>query len=104
MKKLSALVLACLTAGALAQTTCQTVGQNTFCSDGRSYIQSGNTTFGSDGSTAQRIGNSTIINPGYTPPPPVYTAPAPIYTPPPQPYQQQQQRCGVNSFGRYGCM
>lgn len=100
MKRVSVLLLSVLAAaGAVAQTTCQTIGTSTFCSDGRTYNQVGNTTFGSDGSSANRIGNTVFVNPA-----PVYTPPAPVFRPvePVRPFAPQRQ-CGYNVYGRYVC-
>lgn len=104
MKTILVSLLTIVATSALAQTTCQTIGNNTFCSDGTSYNRIGNMTFGSDGSSAQRIGNQTFINPPaptYSPPPTYYQPPAPTYQPPPPMYRLQQ--CGYTSSGRYVC-
>jgi|GEM_PF-2168446 len=43
-------------------STCNTIGNTTFCDDGTTYNTIGNTTFGSDGSTYNTIGNTTFVN------------------------------------------
>ncbi len=45
-------------------TSCNRIGNTTFCDDGTSYNQIGNTVFGSDGSSYNRIGNTTFSNNG----------------------------------------
>lgn len=104
MKKLIMLALASLAAGVGAQTTCNTVGNFTFCSDGTSYNRIGNFTYGSDGSSANRVGNTTFITP-----PPVYV-PQPNYIQPIrpiqpiQPYQPYgQPTCYRNVYGYTVC-
>ncbi len=51
-------------AAKVSASSCQKIGNTTFCDDGTSYQQIGNTVFGSDGSSYQRIGNTTFGNDG----------------------------------------
>lgn len=55
-----------IVASHVSASSCQRIGNTTFCDDGTSYQQIGNTTFGSDGSSYQRIGNTTFGSDGTT--------------------------------------
>jgi hypothetical protein len=84
MRKLL-IIAACLAStGAQAQTTCQTIGQQIYCSNGLQGSTVGNNTWWNNGQTQQRIGNFDYFS---SP-----AAPAPVYTPPPvfQPLQPIQ--------------
>jgi len=43
-------------------STCNSIGNTTYCSDGTTYSTIGNTTYGSDGTTYSSIGNTTYVN------------------------------------------
>jgi hypothetical protein len=81
MRKLL-IIAACLaTTSVHAQTTCQTIGQQIYCSNGLQGNAVGNNTYWNNGQTQQRIGNFDYFS--------APVAPAPVYTPPPvfQPLQ-----------------
>jgi hypothetical protein len=67
-----------------AQTTCQTIGQQIYCSNGLQGNSVGNNTYWNNGQTQQRIGNFDYFS--------APVAPAPVYAPPPvfQPLQPIQ--------------
>ena len=49
-----------------AQSSCYSVGNSVYCSDGYSAYRSGNSTYGNDGYSAYRSGNSVYGNDGYS--------------------------------------
>jgi hypothetical protein len=105
MRTIAILLAATFAASAWSQTTCQNIGNMTYCSDGTNYNRIGNTTYGSDGSTTQRIGNQIYINPGAQQRQPTNSLPSSSIYQQPQ-YQQQPVQpkvCGYLPDGQYVC-